>query len=469
MNKRHSFFYYFAEAYERYRAERRAMPDTQKLSTHSGRLLWLVRYMVPNIGTVFVVIILLWAQSAGALPLGRPQAAPTAASTGAIAYQGRLADANGNPLTGTYNMIFRLYAVPTGGIPLWEEQWTGSNGVRVSDGLFNVMLGSLTPIQQSVIAGREQLWLGITVGTDDEMQPRVQLGSVPFAVQALTVPDGSITTAKIADGAVTQAKINIERGEYLTLTTDWDNRAGKHRSGLKFGEGGSTTYGAQVYYDGQTDKLVLSTLQDGVEKYGILIDRSTGYVGIGMNGTAWPEAKLNIPHVGDGNGFLSGMRNDLGPNSFEVSIALPAGTGHWPFGIVKAGSPIFRVDVNGNVLAAGSKSAVVQAGEFGQRKLYSVESPEVRFFDEGLARLKGGVARVELDPIFLETIEGEYLVHVTPYGDASLYVAEVGKDYFVVRAREGDPNIAFAWRLSAHRKGYAGVRLERVEEVSPMR
>ncbi|MBK6432750.1 hypothetical protein [Candidatus Amarolinea dominans] len=39
------------------------------------------------------------------------------------------------------------------------------------------------------------------------MAPRVQLGSVPFAVQALTVPDGSVTTAKIADQAVTQAKL----------------------------------------------------------------------------------------------------------------------------------------------------------------------------------------------------------------------------------------------------------------------
>jgi len=36
-------------------------------------------------------------------------------------------------------------------------------------------------------------WLGITMGTDDEMQPRVQLGSVPWAMQAATVPDGSIT------------------------------------------------------------------------------------------------------------------------------------------------------------------------------------------------------------------------------------------------------------------------------------
>jgi hypothetical protein len=63
------------------------------------------------------------------------------------------------------------------------------------------------------------------VGTDDEMQPRVQLGSVPFAVQALTVPDGSITTAKIADGAVTQAKlasdVNLFKVQSGRARGDW--------------------------------------------------------------------------------------------------------------------------------------------------------------------------------------------------------------------------------------------------------
>jgi hypothetical protein len=161
--------------------------------------------------TLLVVVGLLWASSVGALPLHAPAAAST--STGTIAYQGRLADADGNPLTGTYNMIFRLYDAAAGGAPLWEEQWTGSNGVRVSDGLFNVMLGSLAPVPQDTVTGHSSLWLGITVGTDDEMTPRVQLGSVPFAVQALTVPDGSVTTAKIADGAVTQAKL----GEDVSL------------------------------------------------------------------------------------------------------------------------------------------------------------------------------------------------------------------------------------------------------------
>ena len=169
----------------------------------------LARWLLPSPGnvlfTLLVVAGLLWANSVGALPLRAPAAAST--STGTIAYQGRLADADGTPITDTVNMEFRLYDVASGGIFLWEELWTGSNSVQVSDGLFNAMLGSLTPIPQSVITGHDSLFLGITVGTDDEMTPRVQLGTVPFAVQALTVPDGSITTAKLADGAINGDKV----------------------------------------------------------------------------------------------------------------------------------------------------------------------------------------------------------------------------------------------------------------------
>ena len=157
--------------------------------------------------TLVMIALLVLAQSVGALPLPVTQHAPRSTSIGTIAYQGRLADAAGAPLTGAYNMIFRLYDAGTGGTPLWSEQWTGSNGVKVSDGLFNVMLGSLSQLPVSQFTNSQSIFLGITVGTDDEMAPRVQLGSVPFAVQALTVPDGSVTSAKIVDGAVTQAKL----------------------------------------------------------------------------------------------------------------------------------------------------------------------------------------------------------------------------------------------------------------------
>ena len=176
--------------------------DRITFSIPRPHLHWAKRFL-PSPGsilfTLLVVGLLVWAQSAGALPGLANSQSEIQNSQSTIPYQGRLADANGNPVTDTVNMVFRLYGQASGGGPLWEEPWTGSNGVQVSDGLFNVMLGSLNPIPQSVITGHDTLFLGITAGTDDEMTPRVQLGSVPFAVQALTVPDGSITGDKLAN------------------------------------------------------------------------------------------------------------------------------------------------------------------------------------------------------------------------------------------------------------------------------
>ena len=166
--------------------------------------------------TLLVVAGLVLAANVGAVPLN----APSTTSTSTISYQGRLADSGGNPLTGMYNLEFRIYDVPAGGTPLWEEFWTGGNSVAVSDGLFNVMLGSVETDLAASIEGHDELYLGITVGTDAEMEPRVQLGSVPFAMYAAraNVPDGSVTTEKLADGAVTTRKLDIV-GDFAFVDT----------------------------------------------------------------------------------------------------------------------------------------------------------------------------------------------------------------------------------------------------------
>ena len=367
--------------------------------------------------TLVMIGVLLWAQSAGAVPFR----AESAASTGTIAYQGRLADSSGNPLTSTLNMSFRLYNASTGGAPLWTEQWSGPNGVKVSDGLFNVMLGSLTPIAQSVITGNANLFLGITVGTDDEMTPRVQLGSVPFAVQALTVPDGSITTAKLAADVSLVPPANS-----ITTTMLANGAVTTSKLDNNIGVGGSFTVGTLD----QGFKFQVSAPQGASNVARI------GYYDYGA-GTVLSVAPGNVYF--DAPGIVGGR------------LTIDGNTGN--------------VSVGKSFSAGGTKSAVVQTVTYGKRKLYAVEAPDVRFSDEGMAHLQSAQARVALEPIFLETIEGDYLIQITPYGDASLYVAEIGADYFVVKAREGDPNVSFAWRLSATRKGYAGVRLEEVEKT----
>jgi hypothetical protein len=232
MSANKSLLSYLSEAMDRYRDEQRASIPQAIVAPTARALPWLLRQLTPNLGSVLLVLILLSTFPGIAAPLG----GPSAASISTMPYQGRLADASGNPITGKHNMEFRLYDSPVSATPLWEEFWTGGNSVDVSDGLFSVMLGSINADLASVVQGNNNLYLGITVGTDSEMTPRVQLGSVPFSIWSLTVADGSVTTAKIAAGAVTSGKladnsvtsrkVQITRGEQFgsagntSLTTE---------------------------------------------------------------------------------------------------------------------------------------------------------------------------------------------------------------------------------------------------------
>jgi hypothetical protein len=168
-----------------------------------------IRSWIPlrgNLVLALVVLVLTWGGYLGAL--ASPAAAPATVSTGVMAYQGRLTFPDGTPVTATKPMIFRIYDLAIGGTLLWEEQWTGIYSIQVTNGMFDVMLGSRTPIDPE-IANRSTLFIGVSVDSDPEMSPRLQLGSTPFAMQALTIPDGSVSRAKIANGAIDGTKIDL--------------------------------------------------------------------------------------------------------------------------------------------------------------------------------------------------------------------------------------------------------------------
>ena len=89
-----------------------------------------------------------------------------------ISYQGYLEDSTG-PLNQTdVSMTFSLYATAVGGSPLWSE----IQSVNVNDGLFNVLLGSGSPMDSNDFDSDR--YLGISVNSDPEMSPRQQLVSV---------------------------------------------------------------------------------------------------------------------------------------------------------------------------------------------------------------------------------------------------------------------------------------------------
>jgi hypothetical protein len=95
-----------------------------------------------------------------------------------INFQGTLCDSTGNPVTGTYNMQFSIYGDSTGGSSLWNE---AHPSVEVTDGVFNLLLGTVNVFQDSLFNGQER-WLEHTIG-GQILSPRTKMASVPYAIK----------------------------------------------------------------------------------------------------------------------------------------------------------------------------------------------------------------------------------------------------------------------------------------------
>jgi len=120
-------------------------------------------------------------------PVGNVQpqgpAGVTANLSDMIPIQGRLTNASGSPLNGTYTMNFRVYTSTTGGSSLCENL---TKSISVTNGLFNSTLDLCDAA--NAIEG-DQLYLGVQVGADPEMTLRQPIYAVPYAY---TVKPGAV-------------------------------------------------------------------------------------------------------------------------------------------------------------------------------------------------------------------------------------------------------------------------------------
>jgi hypothetical protein len=118
-----------------------------------------------------------------------------------LSYQGILTDAGGVAVpNGDYDLHFAIYNVPSGGSALWTESQT----VTVTNGVFNALLGDVSPLN---LPFSEPYWMGITVAAGSELTPRIEFSASAYSLNAVTVLDSAITTAKLANEAVTQEKL----------------------------------------------------------------------------------------------------------------------------------------------------------------------------------------------------------------------------------------------------------------------
>lgn len=128
------------------------------------------------------------------------------------------------------------------------------------------------------------------------------------------------------------------------------------------------------------------------------------------------------------------------------------------------------VYADGDMVATGSKPAEVRLDDGTAVRLFAEESAEIYFTDYGEARLSNGRERIELDPVFLQTVIIDAIhpmkVFVQVEGDClGVYVTnKTSTGFDVIELQAGSSNAPFSYRVVCKRKYYEDMRLATPEE-----
>ena len=205
-----------------------------------------------------------------------------------VTYQGRLTESGtGQPLEGTVDLTFRLYACETCLDPdsmIWSETHLA---VPLSGGLFEVALGSSSPLDAAAIASNGLLFLGIRVDGNPELTPRVPVRTVPFSFKSIyadsagfasAVAGLAVGTDQIADLAVTSSKLNTH-----AATTDKIGPSAVTTDKLAEGSVSNSKLGDNAV---TSDKIADGSIQvDDIGQNGAVADQVLKW-----NGSAWIPA-----------------------------------------------------------------------------------------------------------------------------------------------------------------------------------
>jgi hypothetical protein len=185
--------------------------------------------------------------------------------TSGFNYQGRLTDSGGNPLSGTYDITFRLYDAASGGTALAEVL----HSIMVNNGLFATTI----TFDPTYFDGRA-LWLGIQVGYDPEMTPRQALRAVPYAI---SLRPGAVIEGSLVDEPILWARNSAENGNALNACV-----AGNGGTGVRVVALGEESQGVRTWSNG-TDSVGVHAITTGDNSEGVVAEtHGADCVGVGI-------------------------------------------------------------------------------------------------------------------------------------------------------------------------------------------
>jgi len=249
--------------------------------------------------------------------------------------------------------IFIDYTYNTGLQVLWSE----TRSVTVNQGVFDVALGAVSPIDASVFSSPNRY---LEVRVEGEMLgPRRPLLSVAYALKAESVADGAIDTDQLAAGAVTSNEIEggtilgtdiqpdalgeteiqdvyvLNAGDTMTGTLDVSADTG-------YGVVGAGPSGGGSFSD--VDGSGWARLGYG--------DRGVDAQGSGMGGYFQDSDDTGVAEIASGNIGVDGAGSAAGGYFHDTDGAGEAYVGSGDYGIQAAGAP-FGVYTDNDIYVGG--------------------------------------------------------------------------------------------------------------------
>jgi hypothetical protein len=410
--------------------------------------------------------------------------------TSKLNYQGRLCDSLGIPAADDiYSMVFKIYEGPASFAELWSS---GELLVEVENGLFNVQLG---PIPLSVFDTGSDLYLGIQVGAEPELVPRIQLTMAPYAAHSFysdhaygiadyTIKDidihsdAEIDPAKIED---TAAVVGLGRANYfhsvnyfdnfayfddLTYFTDWADPIAKtyfydstmrvNNIGIRIGDDEDPV--------GYTPLYIERNFNAGSpnSRYGLM---SQGInAGTGMVSGIWAKAQRTSSSSTIKNTY--GVYG-YGANDHSVGYAIGVygyATGGFEtygvYGVVGGDHPdehaglfIGDVAIQGAIYYIGGGSRLDHPLDPENKYLYHsmVASPDMKNIYDGNAITDENGRAIVMLPDYFEAYNSNYRYQLTVIGSFAQAIVEeeIENNRFVIATDE--PNIKVSWQVTGIR------------------
>ncbi|MFA6082681.1 MAG: tail fiber domain-containing protein [Patescibacteria group bacterium] len=262
-----------------------------------------------------------------------------------INYQAKLTNNLGVSVpNGNYDIVFKIYDAASAGTTLWTGTYTAANGnpITVTNGVFNVLLGTGTGNTLNLDFSTDSYYLGVKVGADAEMTPRKRLGATPQAFNANNlIGDGFIKLTGTPTGNnVDQGTIYINPSSatagytLLGLAVNGAQKFKVDEAGNSTQAGSLTVGGDSVLGNASGDILTISGTNVAIpsnlnfDANTFFIDAINNRVGIG---TAAPGARLDI--LGDTTTAVLGAELITGTDNstFATTLGNWTGTG-WSAG-----------------------------------------------------------------------------------------------------------------------------------------